>query len=133
MKSLKHFLPESFLREFEEEPHDSISPVNGEQGSEQPDPKKIGIDENAETLNIGDPVIIVGKGIEFEGKTGDIYDFGQDKRFVIVNLYNHGKHSFHSSDVEYNDYDGDEENSEFNDDTAEDDRELANLRRLSGY
>ena len=60
--------------------------------------------ENAEKLNIGDPVIITGKGIEFEGKTGDIDSFGEGNRFVVVNLYNHGKHSFHASDVSYNDY-----------------------------
>jgi hypothetical protein len=60
--------------------------------------------ENAEELNIGDPVIISGKGIEFEGKTGNLYSFGDNKRFVIVDLYNYGKHSFHSSDVSYNEY-----------------------------
>jgi hypothetical protein len=62
------------------------------------------VDENAEELSIGDPVVITGRGIEFEGKTGDIDSFGDMKRFVVVNLYNHGKHSFHSSDVSYNDY-----------------------------
>jgi len=82
--------------------------------------------EDASTLNIGDPVIITGKGIEFEGTTGEIVEFGQDKKFVIVNLYNHGKHSFHSSDVSYNDYaDSDEEEArmydrgEFRDDFEE--------------
>jgi len=66
--------------------------------------------EDASGLNIGDPVIITGN-VQFKGKTGDIVDFGKDKRFVIVNLYNYGKHSFHSSDVSYNDYaeSGDEE------------------------
>lgn len=67
------------------------------------------VTENAEELHIGDPVIITGKGIEFEGKTGDIDSFGKDKRFVIVNLYNHGRQSFHSSDVSYNEYAGSEE------------------------
>lgn len=62
-----------------------------------------GVFENAETLNVGDPVIIVGN-VQFKGKTGDIDSFGKDKRFVVVNLYNYGLHSFHSSDVEYNDY-----------------------------
>ena len=66
--------------------------------------KSLHVDENAEELNIGDPVIISGQGIEFEGKTGDIDSFGDMKRFVVVNLYNHGRHSFHSSDVSYNDY-----------------------------
>ena len=63
-----------------------------------------GLNENAEQLSVGDPVIITGQGIEFEGKTGDIDSFGEGNRFVVVNLYNHGKHSFHSSDVSYNDY-----------------------------
>ena len=68
------------------------------------DNKKQDINENAEELSVGDPVIITGKGIEFEGQTGDLYSFGDNKRFVIVDLYNHGKHSFHSSDVSYNEY-----------------------------
>ena len=69
-----------------------------------PNAKPGAVDENAEQLSVGDPVIISGQGIEFEGKTGDIDSFGDMKRFVVVNLYNHGKHSFHSSDVSYNDY-----------------------------
>ena len=65
--------------------------------------------EDADTLNVGDPVVITGK-VQFNGTTGEIDEFSRDKRFVIVNLYNHGKHSFHSSDVSYNDYaDSDEE------------------------
>ena len=63
-----------------------------------------GMLEDAEELSVGDPVIITGRGIEFEGKTGDVYSFGDNKRFVIVDLYNHGKHSFHSSDVSYNNH-----------------------------
>ena len=67
------------------------------------------VKENAEDLNVGDPVVITGN-VEFEGTTGEIAEFGQGKRFVVVNLYNHGKHSFHSSDVSFNDYaDSDEE------------------------
>ena len=68
-----------------------------------------GVAENAENLHIGDPIIITGKGIEFEGTTGEIVSFGQQNRFVVVNLYNHGKHSFHSSDVSYNEYAGSDE------------------------
>ena len=74
-----------------------------------PNAKPGTIDENAEELSVGDPVIITGQGIEFEGKTGDIDSFGSMKRFVVVNLYNHGKHSFHSSDVSYNDHADQEE------------------------
>jgi hypothetical protein len=62
-----------------------------------------GMTENAEGLNVGDDVIITGN-VEFQGKTGVIDSFGQDNRFVVVNLYNHGRHSFHSSDVSVNDY-----------------------------
>lgn len=63
------------------------------------------IGESVEDLDIGDPVIITGN-VNLKGTTGDIIAFGQDKRFVIVDLYNHGKHSFHASDVSYNDYAG---------------------------
>lgn len=66
------------------------------------------VKESAEQLNVGDPVVITGN-VQFNGSTGDIAGFGQDKRFVIVDLYNHGQHSFHSSDVSYNDYDEDSE------------------------
>jgi hypothetical protein len=66
------------------------------------------IAENAEELNLGDDVIITGP-VEFKGKTGVITDFGTMKRFVVVDLYNHGKHSFHSSDVSVNEYAGSEE------------------------
>jgi hypothetical protein len=62
-----------------------------------------GLRENTETLNMGDPVIISGN-VEFNGKTGDVVGFGRDQHFVIVNLYNFGKHAFHASNVKYNDY-----------------------------
>jgi LysM repeat protein len=54
-------------------------------------------------FQVGDPVIITG-AVEFQGKTGDVREIGQDGAFVVVNLYNHGPYSFHTSDVEYNDY-----------------------------
>jgi preprotein translocase subunit YajC len=65
----------------------------------------------ADQLNIGDEVIVTGK-VKFSGATGRIADFGRDKAFVVVDLYNHGKHSFHSSDVEENLYAGSEEEEE---------------------
>ena len=68
------------------------------------------IKENVEGLNIGDEVEITGN-VQFAGATGVIDNFGKDKRFVIVNLYNHGRHSFHSSDVSFNDY-ADSDNEE---------------------
>jgi hypothetical protein len=128
MKTFKEYLPESFLTELGAGPNDSISPVSGAESSGYPDPaeSKFGNRE----LNVGDPVIITGN-VEFSGKTGDVAAFGRDNHFVIVNLYNHGKHSFHASNVAYNDY-ADEEH-EGDDDADEDDRALYDLRKLSGY
>ena len=61
-------------------------------------------------LNIGDPVIVTASN-EFEGKTGEIAEFSPSGKFVIVNLYNHGEHSMHLSDVEYNQF-ADEEDAD---------------------
>jgi hypothetical protein len=67
-----------------------------------------GILEDAEQLNVGDPVIITGD-VNHNGETGDISSFGHDNAFVTVDLYNFGKAVFKSSDVEYNDYADSEE------------------------
>ena len=83
------------------EPQTKFNPKTGKYYVDHGQDKQV--KENAEELNIGDPIIITGN-VEFEGKTGEIVEFGRDKRFVIVDLYNHGKHSFHSSDVAYNDH-----------------------------
>ena len=81
-----------------------------QQGQKQPGVAE-GVMYGAEELNVGDPVVITGN-VEFEGKTGEIAEFGRDKRFVVVNLYNHGQQSFHSSDVSYNDYAGSDDMAE---------------------
>lgn len=74
------------------------------------------ISEDATELSVGDPVIITGD-VQFNGATGEIDSFGQNNAFVVVNLYNHGRHSFHSSDVDFNDYaDSDEEEARMYDD-----------------
>jgi hypothetical protein len=73
-----------------------------------------GVMYGAENLNVGDDVIVSGD-VNLNGATGVIDSFGQDKRFVVVDLYNHGRHSFHSSDVSANDHD----NDEHDDDMAE--------------
>jgi hypothetical protein len=77
-----------------------------QQGQKQPGVTE-GVMYGAENLHVGDDVIISGD-VELNGATGVIDSFGQDKRFVVVNLFNHGPHSFHSSDVSANDYDNDE-------------------------
>ena len=126
MRPLAQRLIEQFITELTDGPNDSQSPLNGGQ-EKGPDPTQTGRDGKRE-LNIGDPVIISDK-VQFGGKTGVVDDFGTNKHFVIVNLYNHGKHSFHESDVEYNDYADSEEEEE--EDAHR--HEIDNLRRLSGY
>lgn len=77
--------------------------------------KALRLAENAEDLNIGDEVIITGP-VQYKGATGRIDSFGHLNRFVVVDLYNHGKHSFHSSDVSFNDYaDSDQEEADMYD------------------
>ena len=62
-------------------------------------------------LHVGDPITVTGPN-EFEGKTGEIAEFSPSGKFVVVNLYNHGEHSMHLSDVEYNEY-ADDDADEF--------------------
>jgi hypothetical protein len=74
--------------------------------------------EEGQQLHPGDPIIVVAPN-EFEGKTGEIYDFALSGSFVIVDLYNHGKHSMHLSDVAYNDYADKEEADDWYDEVDE--------------
>lgn len=62
-------------------------------------------EDSSQELNVGDDVIITGP-VEGQGETGVVTELGRDGRFVIVQLYNGGKHSFNASDVEFNDYAG---------------------------
>lgn len=121
--SLSKRLLEQFIFELGEGPDDSQSPLNGEQSDDEPDPTKT--KDGKRELNIGDPVTITGE-VQFQGKTGDVTDFGKDKHFIVVNLYNHGKHSFHASDVEFNDYAGSE-------DEDADNRALQSIRQIRGF
>jgi hypothetical protein len=69
-------------------------------------------EDSSQELNVGDDVIITGP-VEGQGETGVVTELGRDGRFVVVQLYNGGKHSFNASDVEFNDYAGsDEEEAE---------------------
>ena len=58
--------------------------------------------------NIGDEVKITGN-VQFKGELGVIVNFGQDRRYVVVDLYDHGRKSFHASDVTVSDLVDDEE------------------------
>jgi hypothetical protein len=65
-------------------------------------------------LSVGDPVVVTAPN-EFEGKTGEIHELSPSGKFVIVDLYNHGKHSMHLSDVEYNQYADEQEEDDWYD------------------
>ena len=92
----------------ESNPADSSSPIPGSLEEER--------------LQVGDPVVVTGPN-EFEGKTGEIAEFSPSGAFVIVDLYNHGKHSMHLSDVKYNQYADDEDEGV----------EEGTLNELAGY
>ena len=87
-------------------PDDSQSPIHG------------GMEEGR--LNVGDPIVVTAPN-EFEGKTGEIAEFSPSGKFVVVNLYNHGEHSMHLSDVEYNQYADDQDADEYSDDEIDED------------
>ena len=70
--------------------------------------KKEEVDEDTNDLHVGDPIIVVGSN-EFKGKSGEISEFSPSGKFVVVKLYNHGEHSMHLSDVEYNKYADDQD------------------------
>jgi hypothetical protein len=78
----------------------------------------LNIDESANPLHPGDPIVVTAPN-EFEGATGEIYEFSPSGTFVIVDLYNHGKHSMHLSDVEYNDYADKQEADDWHDEMDE--------------
>ena len=80
--------------------------------------KRQAVGEGTQRLHQGDPVIVTAPN-EFEGATGEIHELSPSGKFVIVNLYNHGKHSMHLSDVEYNDYADQEEEDDWYDDADE--------------
>jgi hypothetical protein len=84
-------------------------------------------------LAAGDPVIVTAPN-EFEGKTGEIYELSPSGKFVIVDLYNHGKHSMHLSDVEFNQYadDQDEEDDWYDQGVAEGWSDAVVARRTGG-
>jgi HAMP domain-containing protein len=74
----------------------------------------IDMNETVKKLQQGDPITVTAPN-EFEGATGEIYDFSPSRKFVIVDLYNHGKHSMHLSDIAYNDYADDQEQDDWYD------------------
>jgi hypothetical protein len=70
--------------------------------------------DEGQGLHQGDPITVTAPN-EFEGKTGEIHELSPSGKFVIVNLYNHGKHSMHLSDVAYNQYADDQEQDDWYD------------------
>ena len=78
-------------------------------------------------LAVGDPIVVKAPN-EFEGKTGEIAEFSPSGTFVVVDLYNHGEHSMHLSDVEFNQFAADQEEDDWYDDGAENTLEEAGTR-----
>jgi hypothetical protein len=92
-------------------------------------------------LSVGDPVVVTAPN-EFEGKTGEVAEFSPSGKFVVVNLYNHGDHSMHLSDIAYNEYADQEDDDDWYDEgvaegkadynfDAEDLKRLERIRDLS--
>jgi hypothetical protein len=65
-------------------------------------------------LSVGDPVVVTAPN-EFEGKTGEVAEFSPSGKFVVVNLYNHGEHSMHLSDIAFNEYADQEDDDDWYD------------------
>lgn len=123
MKSLKDFLPESFLIELSDGPGDSISPVNGGNSNRNPDPTQTRFGHRE--LKVGDPVKICNG--QFQDEKGKVDDIINDGNSIVVDLVNQGKKSFSVRDVDFDDYGGE--------DQEEDDylRSLNNLKQMAGY
>jgi hypothetical protein len=83
-------------------------------------------------LHAGDPIIVTAPN-EFEGATGEIYELSPSGKFVIVNLYNHGRHSMHLSDVEFNQYAAADEDEDDWYDDEEVDEGFQDFNRVEPY
>lgn len=124
MKSLREYLPESFLVELGEGPSDSNSPVNGSTSDSRPNPAAT--QHGNRELKIGDPVKITGDG-QWQGAKGTVDDVISDGHVIVVEIKDQGKKSFRAIDVAFDDYGGKDE--------EEDDylRALNNYKTLAGY
>jgi hypothetical protein len=128
MKSLKQYLPESFLVELSEGPTDSVSPLGGgSDTSATPNANELARTQNE--LQLDDKVKIVGN-VDKRGEKGRITNFDSNKSFVVVQLRNGKDYSFHVSDVEYVDPETDHDEDDEEDEEHE--RELNNWRELAG-
>lgn len=115
-KSYMDYLPKSFIVELADGPHDSISPVSGQEANSKVNPFTMN------SLKVGDPVKVTT--LRFDGTTGKIIRIEKDVALVQFD-FNAGKHKFNVADLELVDKEKEEKSS--------DDRELENLRRLAGY
>lgn len=123
-KSLKDYLPESFLTELGEGPSDSSSPVSGATSNSRPDPTQTKYGKRE--LEVGDPVKVTGN-VQFKGEKGRVDDITNDGNVVVVDLYDQGKKSFQRADIDFNDYGGkDEEEEDYL-------HSLNNFKKLAGY
>lgn len=122
MKTLINYLPEAFLVEMTSDDDESMSPVNGSEANDKPDPTKTKF--GTRELRTGDPVLV--KNMKFEGHAGTVIEIIGDVAIVAL-TGGIGKKKFHLSDLEFDssDEEHNEEKSAMN--------ALNNLRRLAGY
>jgi transcription antitermination factor NusG len=121
MKTLKEFLPESFLTELTDANIDSISPINGGDDDNKPDPLET--KNGKRELNIGDPVIVNTDALR--GKKGVVDNVDGDE--ITVSIEKMGNEILNVRDVEYDHY-HDPENDKESYEHA-----LNNLKQLAGY
>lgn len=124
MRSLKDFLPESFLTELSDGPSDSSSPVSGATADGHPNPAQTNYGKRE--LNVGDPVKVVGD-VELKGSKGKVDDIFDDGDSIIVNLHGQGRKRFRRPDVEFDEYCGKDDNEDAYL------HSLNNFKKLAGY
>jgi len=117
MKSLRAYLPESFLTELESCPSDSISPLDGSLGNgNNPAKSKYGVRE----LRVNTPVLYKGK----KGRVDNILDHD-----MVEVSFKDGEiiKKLRMADVEFDDYADDHDPEESYK------HSLENLKKMAGY
>jgi len=123
-KSLRDYLPESFLVELGEGPSDSNSPVSGATADGHPNPAKSEFGKRE--LKVGDPVKVTGD-VQSQGQKGVVDNIEDDGNLIVVDLKHQGKKSFKRTDIDFDEYEGkDDEEDSYR-------RALNNYKKMAGY
>lgn len=123
-KTLKEYLPESFLAELAEGPSDSNSPVSGATADGHPNPANSEFGKRE--LKIGDPVKVTGD-VFSKGEKGVVDNIEDSGNLIVVELKHQGKKSFKRADIDFDEYEGkDDEEDSYR-------RAINNYKKLAGY